>query len=328
MTEQQILEQSKAAYKQWCEQWREHATYHSKHKMLSLTDFENVGIGKAILCVANGYSFEENIETIKANSKKVDILCCDKTLGHLLDNGITPTYCMVCDANVDYEKYMEPYKDKLQNTVLFVNVCGATKWTDNGNWKSIYFFANKDILGSEKEFMKLSGCPNAIPAATNVSNAMVVFLTQSDNYGKRNFFGYDKILLIGYDYSWRFDGNYYAFDKDGGGKKYYMRHLYLNTFDGDWAYTSGNLIFSASWLDKYVKTFRLPVVQCSKKGIYSGLKFGNLKEQLDYLHKPEHSNLVRQQVSQLKLINAAKKDLENKILAIEKEHNTQFLVST
>ena len=66
MTEEEIIHQSKSCYGQWKEQWRENAKFHgTRFPMHSFKDLANSGIGKAALCVANGYSFEENIETIK-----------------------------------------------------------------------------------------------------------------------------------------------------------------------------------------------------------------------------------------------------------------------
>lgn len=100
-----------------------------------LSDLEFSGIGKAILLVANGYSLEENMHTIKENKDKVDIICCDKTLGHLINNGIEPTYCLVCDANVDYEKYLKPFEDKLKNTILLINVCANPLWSQRETGK-------------------------------------------------------------------------------------------------------------------------------------------------------------------------------------------------
>jgi hypothetical protein len=324
MNKEAIIAQSKAAYGQWAKQWREQAVYHSKHEMKPMSDFENIGIGRAVLAIANGYTLEENIEIIKKNQHKVDIICCDKTLGHLLDNGITPTYCVVCDANVNYEKYMEPWKDQLQGTVMFINACANPKWSDNGNWKDIYFFINKDVLDSHKEFSELSGCNNFIAAGTNVSNAMIILLTQSDEAGSRNFFGYDKILLIGYDYSWRYGGKYYAFDKDGGGKANYMRHNYFVTYDGSYAYTSGNLAFSAQWLETYVRAFNLPVIQCTKKTALSGLKFGDLEKQMNYLYKPEDSKSVIEKVKELRMINSRKIELEKFLKTTHKAHWNSF----
>lgn len=312
VNEKSIVEQSKAAYGQWKEQWRDHATQISRlapHK--SLNDFANVGIGKACLLVANGYSFEKNLETIKKYKDQVDILCCDKTLGSLLDHGIKPTYCMVCDANVDFEKYMEPWKDQLEDIVLFMNVCANPKWAFNGNWKDRYFFVNKDAIQSEVEFTKLSRCANQVPAATNVSNAMVVFLAQSDNTARRNFFGYDKMLLIGFDYSWTLDGSYYAFNKDGNGKAHYMRHVYCLNNAGKDAYTSGNLLFSAQWLEKYVKNFNLPVVQCTDEALLGTRYNGKLEEQMQYNYKPLDAEVVKND-----LFRKAK--LENEITLINK----------
>jgi len=321
----QVMKQSKAAYGQWAPQWREHAKIHSKFKMNSLLDLENTGIGKAILSCANGYSLEENIEVIKENKDKVDILCCDKSLGHLLDNGIEPTYCMVCDANVDYDKYLLKWKDKLKNTILLINVCANPKWTEGIEWKKIYFFINKDIIQSELEFAKLSGCQNIIAAATNVSNAQVVMLTQCENDFKRNFFGYDKILLIGYDYSWRHDGKYYAFDESGDLKADYMKHMYLINHNASFAYSSGNLAFSEEWLRTYITNFKLNVVCCSKETILSGVRFGDLKEQMNYSYKKKDSSKVRDSVVELRKIMKMKNDLEKTIGEIARDHYFNYL---
>jgi len=197
MKKESLVAQSNAAYDQWKEQWRENAKIHSQYKMKDIFDLQATGIGKAALACANGYSLEENMETIKKYADNVDIICCDKSLGHLIDNGVNPKYCIICDANVNYEKYLKPYEGKLQDTIALINVCANTKWSENGNWKDKYFFVNRDVIKSEVEFSNISGCKNFIPAGTNVSNAMIIMLTQSTNEQRLNFFGYDKILLIG-----------------------------------------------------------------------------------------------------------------------------------
>lgn len=296
MNTETLIKQSKTAYNQWAEQWRAHSLEHKQFPKYYLNELQNIGVGKAILCVANGYSFEENIETIKKYKDNVDILCCDKTLGHLLDNEINPTYCLVCDANVNYEVYMEKYKDKLQDTILLINVCANPKWTKYGNWKKIYFFVNKDVIDSHLEFSNLSGSQNFIPAGTNVSNAMIVMLSQSDNDGRKNFFGYDKILLIGFDYSWKLNGKYYAFDETGSGKDQYMCHAYFNTPSGEFCYSSGNLIFSKDWILKYIETFNLPVVQCAKDSLLQTRLKGDLAYQMQYRYKADDAATVRELV--------------------------------
>lgn len=323
----QIKSQSLNAYNQWKDQWRTHAKEHSRFAMKPFSDFLNTGIGKAALCVANGASFEKELEVIKSQQGNVDIVACDKTLGHLLDNGITPAYAVVCDANVNYEKYMEKWKDKLANTILFINVCGNPQWTRNGNWKDVYFFANTDVLGSEKEFMELSGCPNQIAAGTNVSNAMVIALTQCDNSGRKNYFGYDKILLIGFDYSWMPDGNYYSFDKDGSGKYQYMRHLYLPNINGKIAYTSTNLAFSAQWLAEYIKAFKLPIVQCSKDSILPTKKMGVLSKQMEYSFNREDKDKVKKITDAVRKLRGALSELEGQMNAIGKDHYLAYLAS-
>jgi hypothetical protein len=130
LTSDAILKQSQAAYKQWAPQWREHATFHSKYAMKSWQDFFAIGIGKACVLAANGWSLELEMDVLREHQKNVDIICCDKSLGHLLRNGIRPTYCLVADANVNYEKYLQPWETELGDTILFMNVCGNPKWTE------------------------------------------------------------------------------------------------------------------------------------------------------------------------------------------------------
>jgi hypothetical protein len=320
MNDKVIKAQSEAAYKQWAEQWRDHCIQNKKFEKKSWNVFENSGIGKAILCVGNGYSLEENIEIIKKYKDNVDIICCDKTLGHLINNGIYPTFCVVCDANVDYDKYLKPYEDKLKNTILFINACANPKWSHNGNWKNKYFFVNKDILKSEKEFMELSGTVNVMPAGTNVSNAMLILITQSDNEGRRNFFGYDKIILIGYDYSWKAEGGYYAFDHDGSGKRNYMTHTYAVSPAGNFIYTSGNLNFSCDWLSTYVSTYALPVVQCAKDSIFQIGKCQDLETQMQYRFKIEDKDFIQCAFNEIRLLELKLNELKQKISKIGREH--------
>ena len=328
MSPDQIKKQSIAAYSQWCVQWRDHATQHSKYDMKPMRNFANVGIGKAVLLVANGFSFEKEIETIKKYAHNVDIMCCDKTLGHLLDHGIAPTYVVVCDANVNYEKYMKPWENKLGSTILFQNVCANPKWAANGNWKDKYFFVNKDIMSYEKEFCELSGCQNILIAGTNVSNMMLVMLTQCDDGQRNNFFGYDKLILIGYDYSWAPEGKYYAFDESGGGKYNYMKHVQGLTTHGDYIYTSNNLAASASWLALYTRTFNLPVVQCSRPTIADlGQEPQPLEKHIKYRFHPEDRVAVIKALDRKRMIETELNSINDKIKAIGKNHYYSYLAS-
>lgn len=316
--------QSLAAYNQWCVQWREHAKIHSKYPMKNFNDFVNIGVGKAVVAVANGASLESEIEIIKEYQDNIDILCCDKTLGHLISNGIRPTYCIVCDANVDYEKYLKPFENELKDTILFTNVCANPLWTDK-EWKDRYFFVNKDVLNSEIEFSKISGCKNIIVAGTNVSNAMIILLTQCNEKGRDNFFGYDKIILVGFDYCWTANGNYYAFDKRGNGKHNYMRHLTSITNDGSYCYTSSNLEYSCSWLAKYFNVYKNFIFQTSKKSILNLGKTYNLKDIIGYNYKSfDRENL--QNLTRLKQLAIKQlKEIDTQISTIAKDHVDNIL---
>lgn len=323
-----VIKQSQSAYNQWKVQWRVQAKENSKWPMKSFSDFKYSGVGRAVLAVANGYSFEENIDVIEKYQKHVDIICVDKSLRYLLERGITPKFCMVCDANVSYEKYLEPWKDKVKDITLLMNVCGNPKWADNAEWKDRYFFVNKDVLKTEVEFSELSGCKNMIAAATNVSNAMVVLLTQCDNDFQQNFFGYDKILMIGFDYCWD-ENSYYAFDKDGGGKTNYMRACHVYNSRRDLVYTSTNLLFSAKWLDKYISAFRLPVIQCSDRSLVNGYRLcPDLGKQMQYNYKPEHSTEVVSLLDYKRKLMNELSGIEQKMAVINREHYKSLVRTT
>jgi hypothetical protein len=319
MTRDQIIKHSIQAYNQWKHQWRAHAIEHKSIPTRRFEDFRNHGLGKAALLVANGYSFEENIETIKKYKDNVDVICCDKTLGHLLDNGITPFICITCDANINYEKYLEPWKDKLKDIILFQNVCGNPQWTKQ-QWKSVYLYVNKDVMSYEKEFADLSGHDNFVIAGTNVSNMMVVLLTQADTELRQNLFHYDKMILIGFDYSWKMTGKYYAFDQTGNGKHNFMRHVYGLSLDGNLIFTSNNLSASASWLNTYVSAYKFPVVQCSRDTLRPFGLIRNLEKNMQYRHKTSDREIVKYKVTRKLEIELELKKLNNDISAIEREH--------
>lgn len=320
MTPDQIRKQSIQAYNQHKEIWKKNAEELKQFQMLSMDELAMTGIGKAIVAVANGYSFEEQIEILQKHKKNVDFVACDKTMGHLLDAGITPTYVVVCDARVDYEKYMKKWENQLQNTTLIINVCANPKWAMNGNWKNRYFFVNKDVMGYEKEYIQITKCPNVVTAGTNVSNMMIVLLTQCDNERRRNLLGYDKIILCGFDYCWKMGGKYYAFDEDGGGKTYYMRHIYGLSPRGEMIYTSGNLNTSADWLNDYIRAFKVPIVQCSPWSIATFGTRSDLERNIKYRYRTADQNEVRTRVQRRNWLADQMKKVDDELKEISRNH--------
>ncbi len=327
LKDQDILAQSKIAYNQWAKQWREHAKHHSRFQMKDMLALQNIGVGKACLVIANGYSFEKNLETIKKHQHNVDILCVDKCLANCIEHGIIPTYTLVCDANVSFEKYMQPVAEKLGKTTLLMNVCGNPAWSGSGNWKEIYFFVNKDSLHSEREFAEISGCDNLIVAGTNVSNAAIVALTQCDERGRRNFFGYDKLLMIGFDYCWG-NESYYAFNRDGGGKRHYMKTVYGFTVGGETCFSSPNLLFSAKWIEKYIGFYKVPAIQCSKDSLVRGYKVADLAEQMQYRYKPEDAKAVIDLLNYRRQREAEIVRINEQIHGIGREHYKALIRTT
>lgn len=262
----EVRNQSRQVWSHYGKKWIEHAEINAKLPRIPASAFINIGLGRTLLCVAMGESLEANIDIIKKYRERFDILTCDKGFGKLLDHGIKADFVELADAAIDYDKWLNPYIDQTEGVKLISTVYANPAWTTA--WKGdICFYMNKDAISSEKHFIPLFGSDlRVVPASSNVSNAMVVFMTGCDEYNRSNYSGYQRIFLIGYDYSWRPDGNYYAWDNPKP-KRNYMAHRVMMDFKGDIVITSENLVFSAQWLKQYVETFNLPVINLSDRGI-------------------------------------------------------------
>lgn len=257
--------QSQAVWKQFGESlWIPNAKKNALLPHGDIRKFEHSGVGKFAVLVGMGSSLEENIEAIKANREKCDVICCDKSFGPLLEHGVKADYVVIADASIPF-KYIEKWIDQTDGVNLFATPYANTAWTHA--WKGpIYFYVNQDAIESEKIFKKIMGDVRVIPASSNVSNAMVVLFTDCNGKKNENWGGYERYYLVGYDYSWPAKGNYYAWYHPLP-KANYMKHRTLVDIGGNCVFTSENLIFSAKWLVSYVTTFELPVVNCANRGI-------------------------------------------------------------
>jgi hypothetical protein len=279
----EVRNQSRQVWGHYGKKWLEHAEINAKLPRIPASAFINIGLGKTLLCVAMGESLEANIDTIKKYRDRFDILTCDKGFGKLLDHGIKADYVELADAAIDYDKWLKPYIDQTKGVKLISTVYANPAWTTA--WQGeICFYMNKDAIASEKHFAPMFGDDmRVIPASSNVSNAMVVFMTGCDEYSRVNYSGYQRIFLIGYDYSWRPDGNYYAWDNPIP-KRHYMAHRVMMDINGDVVWSSENLVFSAQWLTQYVNTFGLPVINLSGRGILDIPMRGNMEQQFSRLN--------------------------------------------
>ena len=262
----EVLKQSQAAMGQWESKWKEQAKingelYHSKFKN-SHKDLLYKEAGKTFLCVAYAPSFEDNIELLKKHKDNPAIVigCVDKCLGDMVKHGITPKYVFLADAGIDYEKWCEPYLESTKDITLVCNITTNPKWP--ANWKGdVFFYVNKDNIESEKIFSEISNFHETIPASSNVGNSVLVFATQ--------LLGADEYLLLGYDYCFGAEDNYYAFNDND--KRYWMSHTIAIDNIGRVVNTSQNLLFSARWLSDFYTGYLMKkgirAFNCSGKGI-------------------------------------------------------------
>jgi hypothetical protein len=262
----ETINQSRQVMAQHGKKWKAYAQINSNLPSENPNELFNSGIGKFMLLVGMGPSIEGQIDTIKANRHKVDIFCCDKAFGPLLDRGIKADYVMLCDCNISYD-YIKPWIDKTEGVKLISTMYANVRWTKR--WKGPkYFYVNRDAIRSEDLFSQYlkKGQERLIPAGSNVSNAMLVFWTGADEKQNINWGGYEKYLLTGFDYSWPADGNYYAWQNPIP-KRYYMNHYTCIDVNRKAYFTSENLKFSARWMYSYITSHNLPVVNCSESGL-------------------------------------------------------------
>ena len=166
-----------------------------------------------------------------------------------MDEGIFPDSCLVADANIDDIWFKEHDTSK---TKLLANIASNPKWTRQ--WEGdIYLYANWDSIQTARVLGKIGNCYDVIPAASNVSNAQIVFANQ--------VLGYNWQVLIGFDYSWKGD-QYYA-SGDYKDKKAWMNHITTISHNGEIIQTSINLMFSVQWMSMYLSKTRAKVIDCS-----------------------------------------------------------------
>jgi hypothetical protein len=272
VTAEESLEQSKRAYNTWGPQWRYNTEINREFMNVHMKELMYQGTGKVAVCVSGGASLDDQLETIKSHRDKIDVLCIDKTFGTLIDNGIIPDYMFTADANVSFELYCEPWLKYTKDIIMVSNICGNPNW--GANWKGPKtYYVNKDNIESEKEFCKLSGIPDTIPAGSNVSNSMIVYTS--------SVIKYDEYILCGFDFSFKIGGNFYSSDN------YHVKNFYLNQMrvinpHGRLVSTSHNLSFSCRWLYEWItrQIGAKKVINTNDEGILGIPRVENLEDAL------------------------------------------------
>jgi hypothetical protein len=304
LSNEEVINQSKTVYGQFGESvWIPNAKKNVVLKHEDANKLVSCGIGKVLVLVGMGSSLEDQVESIKKYRDRCDVCVCDKGFGPLLEHGVKADYVFLCDANIPY-RHIEPYIDKTDGVGLIATPYANPEWTTN--WKgSRYFFVMRDAIESEQNFFPIFGQIRGVPAGSNVSNGMLSFFCGCDEYNDKNWAGYERYLLIGYDYSWPAKGNYYAWS-DPRPKRHYMCHRTILDMNMKSAFTSENLYFSAKWMMSYLSKFRIPVVNCSGRGLLMLSKQSTLEKELSRLKPKEQvSRIVRQSFEALRQLSNA-----------------------
>ena len=271
----------------WIPFAKENAVHKNRQNPESL---RGTGVGKILVSVGLGASLEENIDALKKYRDKFDLICCDKSFKVLLDNGIKPDYVMLADCNIVWQKW-GPKEQDTEGVKLISTPYGNVAWTRK--WRGpVYFYVNRDAINSEEIFLEIMGNETrSIPASTNVANAQVVFWTGMDEFTQVQFGMYERILLVGYDYSWRPKGNYYAFH-DPKPKRYYMNHRTCLDINRDLCFSSDNLVFSSQWMSDYCKAFKnnFHIINCSGRGLLD-IESSTIEKQLENIN-PKFSGYI------------------------------------
>lgn len=249
MDRKEVLMQSQRAYDQWCTLWRYNSsTVKTSPNKVPMSALSNQGLGKQLVIVSMGGSFEKQVDVLKKYQHLVDIMAVDKAFVPLMEHGIRPDFVLVADAQVSFPNYCEPFLNQTKDIILLSNVNANPDW--HMNWKGVKsFYVNKDNIESEKEFSAISGIQDQIHAGSNVSNAALIYANSVLNY--------DKYVLLGFDFCWDVGGKFYAFSKGTeklGNKGIALNNLRILDRRYEMVNCSENLWFSARWLDMYIQS--------------------------------------------------------------------------
>lgn len=316
--------QSLQVFGQFKETWLANARENAKLERRNASELRWSGVGKTLVLVAMGASLEENLGLLKEYRDRVDIVCCDKAFVPLMERGVRPDFVMISDANIParhYERRVFETKDIRLIATPYANTLWTKPWLGPR-----YFYVNKDAIQTENIFLPIMGRETRIiAAASNVSNSMLVFFMGRDDVHSDNWGGYERYLLVGYDYSWRPDGNYYAWDNPVP-KRHYMNHLTMKDVGRSTVFTSQNLKFSASWLTDYITLQNLPVVNCSGRGILNVPFQSSLKSQLERAPAERRRTQIVQE--HFKLLQSTKRAHDGAVSAFERAREDLWLSAT
>lgn len=271
--------------------------HHDSNELLSC------GVGKFLVLVGMGSSLEDQVAALAKYRDRCDVCVCDKGFGPLLDHGVKADYVFLCDANIPYS-YIGPWIDKTEGVKLLATPYANLEWVER--WRGErYFFVMRDAIESERHFSRIFGNVRGIPAGSNVSNGMLTFFAGCDEFNDKNWSGYERYFLVGYDYSWPTKGNYYAW-MDPKPKRHYMNHRTILDMNMKPSFTSENLYFSAKWLLSYLSKFKIPVVNCAGRGLLMISPQSTLEKELSALRpKDKSSKTVRQAYESLRKLAEA-----------------------
>jgi hypothetical protein len=293
LSQEEVLQQSRGAMKQWESMWKEHAAENGrilKEKGYSNQRIFGHGIGRKLICCAVGNGLKDQLENLRNKPEHYDIATVDKSFGYLLDNGIKPNFVYVADAIVDFDKWGKPWIDQTEDVCLFLNVCANPKWAQN--WKGkVFYFVNQDNIQTEKIFAPISGCNELLKASSSTGNTVVVHAA--------TYMIYDEYIMVGYEHSWGDDDLYYI--AEDSEKRWYMNHIQILSNDGQLVSTSQNLFFTVRWLGDFIQAELLPkgkkIFTTSKRGILK-VPYKNLAKEFKTFKgrqiKEEELNMVIQ----------------------------------
>jgi hypothetical protein len=287
LSSQEINKQSKKAYKRWESIWHKNAKENRKHYS-PLENVRDTKTGKNAIIFAFGPSFIQNMADFKRNDMQYDydVICVDKAIKSCIKAGIKPNYCLVADAQVDFEQYGRIDPKHVKRITLIVTVTANSDWVDYWvkNKGNVIFIINKDGIRTHKIFNKYFDYQKdeayLVPAASNVANSALVFASL--------VLGYDKILLAAFNYCYEMGGDYYGdkskpVDTNYGFKKHaFNNHRTLvSPIDNKLVQASYNMHFSAGWLVDFVgqleKENKCNIINVTGAGILSIKKQARFK---------------------------------------------------
>lgn len=241
--------------------------------------------GLAVFVVAAGPSLKKNIAALRTVSRRGIIVCVEAAFRYLLENGVTPEYCLTIDGDDRMLTMIDGADTSRTTLVAMASACPALV----DAWRGPRFFLR--CLGGRVDIDdKLIAVSREVVALRDIKAGEVLqplddlrvdfkglgvrVSTGGNVTGAAHSFAVEhlraaRVIFVGADYSWTNPDEFYAGGEHGvlaAERQEKEKVLSLPSLDGEVA-TNFSMFRYKDWHEQYAAATQIQVINASEGGI-------------------------------------------------------------